>query len=86
MTTAIAPELESDQETGATTVGAHNGTSSPSDTAGVIAPPPLIYLSALEISFGLTAVVGTGSLPSSITVPVGAASIITRVGLMGAFV
>ena len=85
MTTAIAPELESDQEQEQRPSG-RTWTSSPSDTAGVIAPPPLIYLSALEISFGLTAVVGTGSLPSSITVPVGAASIITRVGLMGAFV
>jgi hypothetical protein len=36
--------------------------------------------------FGLTAVVGTGSLPSRDAVPAGAASIITGVGLMGSFV
>ena len=86
MTTAVAPQLESDQEAGALTVGTHNGTSSPSDTAGVIAPPPLIYLSALGIGFGLDAVIGTGSLPSTVAVPVGAASIITGAGLMGSFV
>jgi hypothetical protein len=74
MTTAVAPELESDHEAGAVTVGTHNAASSPSDTAGVIAPPPVIYLSALRIGFGLDAVIGTGSLPSSVAVPVGAAS------------
>jgi protein-S-isoprenylcysteine O-methyltransferase Ste14 len=86
MTTAVAPELESDQETGAMTGATHNRSPSPSDTAGVIAPPPLIYLSALGIGFGLDAVIGTGSLPSSVAVPVGAGSIITGAGLMGSFV
>jgi protein-S-isoprenylcysteine O-methyltransferase Ste14 len=68
------------------TVATHNATSSPSDTAGVIAPPPVIYLSALGIGFGLDAVIGTRSLPSSVAVPVGAASIITGAGLIGSFV
>ena len=56
------------------------------DTAGVIAPPPLIYLSALGIGFGLDRVMKTGSLPSRVAVPVGAASIVTGAGLMGSFV
>lgn len=86
MTTAAAPKLDSDQETGAMTADMQNGTSSPGDTAGVIAPPPLIYLSALGIGFGLDKVIGTGSLRRSVAVPVGAASIITGVGLMGSFV
>jgi protein-S-isoprenylcysteine O-methyltransferase Ste14 len=86
VTTAVAPELESDQEAGAVMVRTHNGTSSSTDTAGVIAPPPLIYLSALGIGFGLDAVIGSGSLPSSVAVPVGAASIITGAGLVGSFV
>jgi protein-S-isoprenylcysteine O-methyltransferase Ste14 len=86
MTTAAAPELESDQETGVMTVATDDGASPPSDAAGAIAPPPLIYLSALGIGFGLDAVIGTGSLPSSVAVPVGAASIITGAGLMGSFV
>jgi protein-S-isoprenylcysteine O-methyltransferase Ste14 len=70
MTTAVAPQLESDR----------------GDTAGVIAPPPLIYLGALGIGFGLDAVIGTGSLPSSVAVPTGAASTIAGAGLLGSFV
>jgi protein-S-isoprenylcysteine O-methyltransferase Ste14 len=68
------------------TMATQNGTSSPSDTAGVIAPPPLIYVSALGIGFGLDALIGTGSLRSRVAVPIGAASIIAGVGLMGSFV
>lgn len=68
------------------TAATGTGTSSPDDTAGVIAPPPLIYLSALGIGFGLDAVIGNRPLPSRVAVPVGAASIITGVGLMGSFV
>ena len=56
------------------------------DTPGVIAPPPLIYLGALAISFGLDAVVGGPSLPTTVTRPVGAALIAAGAGLMGAFV
>jgi protein-S-isoprenylcysteine O-methyltransferase Ste14 len=75
MTTAVAPQLELDQ-----------ARESPGDTAGVIAPPPLIYLGALGVGFGLDAVIGTGRLPSTVTVPIGAASIIAGVGLLGSFV
>jgi protein-S-isoprenylcysteine O-methyltransferase Ste14 len=71
MTTAAAPLLASDEE---------------SDTAGVIAPPPLIYLGALAVGFGLNAAVGTGSLPSTVAAPIGGASIVAGVGLMGSFV
>jgi protein-S-isoprenylcysteine O-methyltransferase Ste14 len=82
----VAPEPESAQQTGAITVPTHNGTAFPRDTAGVIAPPPLIYLGALGIGFGLDTVIGTGSLPSTVAKPVGAASIIAGAGLMGSFV
>jgi protein-S-isoprenylcysteine O-methyltransferase Ste14 len=75
MTTAVARQLESDQKSGP-----------PVDTAGVIAPPPLIYLSALGIGFGLDAVIGTGSLPSTVAVPIGTSSIIAGAGLLGSFV
>jgi protein-S-isoprenylcysteine O-methyltransferase Ste14 len=54
-------------------------------TAGVIAPPPVIYLGALGIGFGLDAAIGTGSLPSIVAVPIGAASIITGAGLLRSF-
>jgi hypothetical protein len=51
MTAAFAPQLEAAQE------------SEPrGDTAGVIAPPPLIYLGALGIGFGLHAVIGKSPL------------------------
>jgi protein-S-isoprenylcysteine O-methyltransferase Ste14 len=68
------------------TAATHNETASPSDNASVIAPPPLIFLSALGIGFGLDAVMGTGSLPSAVALPAGAASIIAGLGLMGSFV
>ena len=56
-----------------------------SQTAGVIAPPPLIYLGALGIGFGLDAIIGTGSLPTIVAVPVGAASMIAGAGLLRSF-
>ena len=65
------------------TAATHNGTSSPSEPAGVIAPPPLIFLGALGIGFGLDAVLGTGSLPSAVALPVGSASLIAVAGLLG---
>jgi protein-S-isoprenylcysteine O-methyltransferase Ste14 len=71
---------------GAMTVATPNGGSSPGDTAGVIGPPPLIYLGALGIGFGLDTVIGTGSLPSTVAIPIGAASIIAGTGLLGSFV
>jgi protein-S-isoprenylcysteine O-methyltransferase Ste14 len=75
MTTAAAPQIELGHD------------SEPrGETSGVIAPPPLIYLGALGIGFGLDAVMGTGSLPSTVAVPIGAASIVVGAGLMGSFV
>jgi protein-S-isoprenylcysteine O-methyltransferase Ste14 len=85
MTTARASELESDQDPAPRSVATRKGTSPAADTAGVIAPPPLIFLSALIIGFVLDLVIGTGSLPWSVALPVGAASIIAGVGLMGSF-
>lgn len=85
MTTARTSELESDQDPGARSVATQIGTSPAGDTAGVIAPPPLIFLSALIIGFGIDLVIGTGSLPWSVALPIGAAFIITGVGLMGSF-
>jgi protein-S-isoprenylcysteine O-methyltransferase Ste14 len=86
MTSVRASELNPDQDARATTAPTQNGRSSTSDTAGVIAPPPLIFLSALVIGFGLDLVIGTGSLPWTVALPVGAVSIITGLGVMGSFV
>jgi protein-S-isoprenylcysteine O-methyltransferase Ste14 len=72
--TTTAPQLDSDEKSGPR-----------SDTAGVIAPPPLIYLSALAVGFGVDAAIGKGSLPLPVRVPVGGASIIAGVGLLGSF-
>jgi protein-S-isoprenylcysteine O-methyltransferase Ste14 len=74
MTTAAAPLLASD-----------DGSEPRADTAGVIAPPPLIYLGALGIGFGLDAAIGKGSLPSTVARPIGAASIVAGVGLLRSF-
>jgi protein-S-isoprenylcysteine O-methyltransferase Ste14 len=63
-----------------------DGRSSAGDTAGVIAPPPLIFLSALVIGFGVDLVIGTGSLPWTVALPVGAAAVVTGVWVMGSFV
>jgi protein-S-isoprenylcysteine O-methyltransferase Ste14 len=68
------------------TVATPNRASPQRDTAGVIAPPPLIYLGALGIGFGLEAAIGAGSLPSTVAVPIGAASIIAGSGLLRSFV
>ena len=56
------------------------------DTPGVIAPPPLIYLGALGVGFGLNAAIGNGSLPPTVARPVGAGLIVAGAGLMGTFV
>ena len=74
MTTGIAPQRDTEQES-----------EGRGDTAGVIAPPPLIYLGALGIGFGLDAMMGTGSLPWTLRGPIGAASIIAGGGLLASF-
>lgn len=56
------------------------------DTPGVIAPPPLIYLGALGIGFGLDAMVGGPTPPSVVARPLGAVLIVAGAGLMGSFV
>lgn len=56
------------------------------DNAGVILPPPLIYLGAIVISFGLEALTSGPSLPGVVAVPIGVVMIVAGVGLMGALV
>ena len=63
----------------------HSGAPCPSDTPGVIGPPPLIYLGTLGVGFGLDAMIGSASMPSTVALPVGAASIIAGAGLLGSF-
>ena len=70
----------------ATTSNIGQAAAARADTAGVIAPPPLIYLGALGVGFALDAVIGGAWLPSAVARPVGAALIVTGAGLIGTFV
>lgn len=81
MTTRAASQIEPVQNR-ATPIEA----SSAADTAGVIAPPPLIYLGALGAGFALDAAIGSDSLPPTVAVPIGVASIVGGLGLLGSFV
>lgn len=56
------------------------------DTAGVIAPPPLIYLAVLGVGFKLNKRIGRGSLPSGVRLPAGTAALVAGGWLMRAFV
>lgn len=52
------------------------------DTAGVIAPPPLIYLGAVVIGLVLSALVPAPILPRGLGYGLGAALIVTAVSLL----
>ncbi|HEX5224487.1 MAG TPA: isoprenylcysteine carboxylmethyltransferase family protein [Solirubrobacteraceae bacterium] len=54
--------------------------------AGVIAPPPLIYLGALGLGFGLDALLGGSSLDAGIAVPVGTALMLAGGAFAASFV
>ena len=56
------------------------------DTAGVIAPPPLIFLSALAAGFVLSRRIGGGSLPPKVRLPLGAGALVAGTSLMRSFV
>jgi protein-S-isoprenylcysteine O-methyltransferase Ste14 len=53
------------------------------DIAGVIAPPPLIYLAGLAVGFVLEALLPGGSFPGHVHHVVGAVLLLLGVGLMG---
>lgn len=56
------------------------------ETAGVIAPPPLIFLTALGLGFRLSKSINKGSLPLAARVTVGGASLLAGGALMRSFV
>src|SRR5487761_1665226 len=56
------------------------------DTAGVIAPPPLIFLAALGAGFKLDKSIRRGSVPLKVGVPAGAAALVAGTALMRTFV
>jgi protein-S-isoprenylcysteine O-methyltransferase Ste14 len=74
MTTGVTPEVESDREAGRR-----------SDTAGVVAPPPLVYLGALGIGFGLDRLIERGSMPTAVAATIGTVSVVAGAGFLGSF-
>jgi protein-S-isoprenylcysteine O-methyltransferase Ste14 len=60
-------------------------TSASRDTAGVVAPPPLIYLAGLAVGFGLEALLPGASLSAVIQWGVGAVVTVAGVALLASF-
>ena len=60
--------------------------SSDRDTAGVLAPPPLIYLVGLGLGLLLDAFLPEASLPAAVRWPLGALLVVGGVSLMATFV
>ena len=60
-------------------------TAMPKDTAGVIAPPPLIYLSGLAVGFGLEALLPGGSLPAAVRWGGGGVLVLAGAALLASF-
>jgi protein-S-isoprenylcysteine O-methyltransferase Ste14 len=56
------------------------------DTAGVVAPPPLIFLAGLAVGFGLEALLPGGSLPDVVRWVVGGIALVTGVALQTTFI
>jgi protein-S-isoprenylcysteine O-methyltransferase Ste14 len=59
--------------------------SAPRDIAGVVAPPPLIYLAGLAVGFGLEALLPGASLPAVIQWGLGAVLAVAGVALLASF-
>lgn len=55
------------------------------NTAGVIAPPPLVYLGGLAAGFALDAALPSPRLPGAVAVPLGGALVGAGVALAGSF-
>jgi protein-S-isoprenylcysteine O-methyltransferase Ste14 len=55
------------------------------DTAGVIAPPPLIYLAGLALGFALDAVLPSGEIPGALRWLLGPALVLGGLSLMRSF-
>jgi protein-S-isoprenylcysteine O-methyltransferase Ste14 len=55
------------------------------DSAGVVAPPPLIYLGGLAVGFGLEALLPGGSLPGALRWVLGAALVLGGTALLASF-
>jgi protein-S-isoprenylcysteine O-methyltransferase Ste14 len=56
-----------------------------SDTAGVVAPPPLIYLAGLAVGFALEALLPGSSVPAAIQWGLGGVLVVAGVALLLSF-
>lgn len=57
-----------------------------SDNAGVLAPPPLIFLAGLAVGFGLEALLPGGSLPVALQWPLGGAALVAGLAFQTSFI
>jgi protein-S-isoprenylcysteine O-methyltransferase Ste14 len=67
-------------------VGSDPRTSIERDTAGVIAPPPLVYLGGLAAGLALASALPATPVPPAVRWPVGGALLAAGATLMGSFV
>jgi protein-S-isoprenylcysteine O-methyltransferase Ste14 len=56
------------------------------DTAGVVAPPPLIFLAGLAVGFGLEALLDGGTLPGALRWPLGGLALVAGIALQTSFI
>jgi protein-S-isoprenylcysteine O-methyltransferase Ste14 len=59
--------------------------SPPRDSAGVVAPPPLIYLGGLAVGFALEALLPGSSVPDAVQWILGGVLLVAGVALLGSF-
>jgi protein-S-isoprenylcysteine O-methyltransferase Ste14 len=55
------------------------------DTAGVVAPPPLIFLAGLAVGFGLEALLPGASLPGAVRWVLGGVLVVAGLALLASF-
>ena len=56
------------------------------DTAGVIAPPPLIYAAFLGLGFALDALLPSADVSDAVAAPLGIVLLVAGLGVAGAFI
>jgi protein-S-isoprenylcysteine O-methyltransferase Ste14 len=59
--------------------------SPPRDSAGVVAPPPLIYLGGLAVGFALEALLPGSSVPAAVQWILGGVLLVAGLALLGSF-
>lgn len=62
-----------------------SGSAPERDSAGVVAPPPLVYLGGLAVGFGLEALLASASVPGVVRWVVGGLLLLGGVALLGSF-